>query len=142
MRTTRIATTLAGAALLAAAGVANAAGGLDFGRLQYESNCASCHGKLGKGDGPFAGMVDTKAGADITTLSRRNGGVFPFERVYQVIDGRQQVAYHGTSEMPIWGNDYQAQAAADYRDSPFDAEVFVRTRIVALTDYVYRLQAK
>jgi mono/diheme cytochrome c family protein len=125
-------------------GAAGAAGPpkMDFGKFQYESNCAVCHGKAGKGDGPFAGHVDTKAGADITMLSKRNGGVFPFARVYEVIDGRQEIKYHGTRDMPIWGQDYQAKAMGDYVDHPFDAETYVRVRILALTDYLYRLQAK
>jgi mono/diheme cytochrome c family protein len=143
MRTTRIVSVVAVAALVAGMGpAANAAGNLDFGKLQYDSNCAVCHGKLGKGDGPFAGMVDTRAGADITTLSRRNGGVFPFARVYEIIDGREEVRFHGTREMPIWGHEYQARAAADYGDVPHSPEIFARLRIVAVTDYLYRLQAK
>lgn len=142
MRIRHIAAALFGAAALAAAGVPGAAEKLDFGKLQFDSNCASCHGRLGKGDGPFAGMVDTRAGSDITTLARRNGGVFPFERVYGIVDGREEVRFHGTREMPIWGSDYLARAAADYGDAPYDPEVFVRLRIVALVDYVYRLQAR
>lgn len=144
MNRTRMAWAIAGGALVALAGTGWAAGParMDFGKFQYDSNCAVCHGKAGKGDGPFAGKVDTKAGADITMLSKRNGGVFPFARVYEVIDGRQEIKYHGTREMPIWGNDYQAKAQADAGDMPYDAEVFVRARIVALTDYLYRLQVK
>ncbi len=144
MKANRVACMIAGVAVAGAAAVALAAGPqrFDMGKFQYESNCAVCHGKAGKGDGPFAGKVDTKAGADITTLSKRNGGAFPFARVYEVIDGRQEVKYHGTREMPIWGSDYQAKAQADSGDMPYDAEVFVRARIVALTDYLYRLQAK
>jgi mono/diheme cytochrome c family protein len=144
MNRTRIASAIAVAAVLGTSAVALAAGPpkLDMGKFQYESNCAVCHGKAGKGDGPFAGKVDTKAGADITQLAKRNAGVFPFARVYEVIDGRQEVKYHGTRDMPIWGSDYQAKALADSGDMPCDAEMFVRARIVALTDYIYRLQAK
>lgn len=143
MRTIRIASAIVLAGVIAGmVSMVNAADKLDFGKLQYDSNCVTCHGKLGKGDGPYAGMVDTRAGADITTLSRKNGGVFPFARVYEIIDGREQVTFHGPREMPIWGNDYQARAAADYGDVPYSPEVFTRVRIVALTDYLYRLQAK
>jgi hypothetical protein len=44
--------------------------------------------------------------------------------------------------MPIWGADYTVLAAPAFDDFPFNAEVLVRARILALTEYVYRLQAK
>ncbi len=44
--------------------------------------------------------------------------------------------------MPIWGTRYLAEAGGYYMDVPYDPDVFVRTRIAALVDYVYRLQAK
>jgi len=100
-----------------------------------------CHGVAGKGDGPYAGLVDTKI-ADLTTLSQRNNGVFPFQWVQEVIDGRQSFRAHGPREMPIWGLDYLGRAAESYAEVPYDPEAFVRTRILALTEYVYRLQAK
>jgi mono/diheme cytochrome c family protein len=113
----------------------------DFGKREYDSKCAVCHGQLGKGDGPYAGLVDTKI-ADLTTLSRRNNGVFPFQWVQEVIDGRQSFRAHGPREMPIWGLDYLGRAAESYAEVPYDPEAFVRARILALTEYVYRLEAK
>ena len=113
----------------------------DFGKREYDRQCAVCHGKLGKGDGPYAGIVDTRI-ADLTTLSKSNNGVFPFQRVYEVIDGRRVVKAHGPSDMPIWGDRYRV-AAADYHvDVPYDEEAFVRTRILALSEYINRLQTK
>ena len=48
-----------------------------------------------------------------------------------------------TLDMPIWGTRYLAEAGGYYMDVPYDPDmVFVRTRIAALVDYVYRLQAK
>jgi hypothetical protein len=90
-------------------------------------------------------MVDTPAGADLTTLAKRNNGVFPFARVYETIDGTKTVKAHGTREMPIWGQDYALRAQVlkeQYGSGQYDADVFVRARILALTEYVYRLQAK
>jgi mono/diheme cytochrome c family protein len=113
----------------------------DFGKREYDTNCAVCHGKTGKGDGPYAGLVDTRI-ADLTTLSRRNNGVFPFERIVQVIDGRQAVKAHGPRDMPIWGDRYLAASREAYFDVPYDPELYVRTRLLALTDYLSRLQAK
>lgn len=46
----------------------------------YARYCASCHGAQGKGDGPRAASCKRPPG-DLTTLSERNGGVFPRDRV-------------------------------------------------------------
>jgi hypothetical protein len=45
-------------------------------------------------------------------------------------------------DMPIWGADYLLKYAADYADVPYDPEAYVRTRIVALVDYLNRIQVK
>jgi len=68
--------------------------------------------------------------------------VFPYQKVYEIIDGRQQVKAHGPGDMPIWGVQYSARGAVDYLDLPYDLEAYVRTRIIALIEYLYRLQAK
>ena len=44
--------------------------------------------------------------------------------------------------MPIWGNQYRVRAAEYYIDVPYDPEVFVRAKILALIDYISRLQVK
>ena len=110
---------------------------VDVGKLEYESNCASCHGTSGKGDGVIKPYL-SKNPSDITTLAKKNGGVFPINRVYEVIDGRQDVKPHGTRDMPVWGRDYVAKATDDLVDS----EMYVRHKILALIDYIYRLQVK
>lgn len=35
---------------------------LEIGKMLYNKNCASCHGKTGLGDGPKARMLDTHSG--------------------------------------------------------------------------------
>lgn len=133
---------LLGAVLVAVpTGSPSAAEGFDAGKREYDENCASCHGPGGKGDGAFRELLKTTV-PDLTVLAKNNGGVFPVGRVYEVIDGRQEVASHGPREMPIWGADYSVVAAPAFDDYPFDAEVLVRARILALMEYIYRLQAK
>lgn len=146
MRAAKIAAATLGMAMIGGLGIVansaeNSVAKLDFGKREYESKCAVCHGSSGKGDGPYAGLLGTKI-ADLTTLSRRNNGVFPFQRVQEIIDGRQSFKAHGPSDMPIWGLDYRGRAAESHMDVPYDPEAYVRIRILALTEYVYRLQAK
>ena len=133
-------TIIGGPTMVADSAEKSAPAKFDFGKREYDSNCAVCHGRAGKGDGPYAGLLNIKV-ADLTTLSQRNNGMFPFLWVQEVIDGRQNFTAHGPSEMPIWGLDYLAKARESYMD-PYEAEAYVRMRILALTEYLYRLQAK
>ena len=82
----------------------------DPGKLEYQTSCAACHGLLGDGKGPFAPALKSRV-PSLTTLAKQNGGVFPVARVYGMIDGREQVAGHGPSDMPIWGDRYSSQFA-------------------------------
>jgi len=142
MITTRHLVALTGAALIGCMGTAYAQDKkFDFGKREYDSNCAGCHGLKGRGDGPYKPYL-TKSPSDLTVLSKKNSGVYPFDRVYMVIDGRLDVGAHGSRDMPIWGAQYNVQAAASYMDVPYHPESFVRTRILALTEYIFRLQAK
>jgi len=68
----------------------------------FRAYCASCHGLDAKGDGPAAASLKTKV-ADLTVLSKNNGGKFPAARVRKVIMGDDVLAAHGSREMPIWG---------------------------------------
>lgn len=133
---------LAAALLLGAGGVAAAAEKkFDFGQREYENNCASCHGVKGKGDGVMKPWL-SKSAPDLTGLARKYNGVFPFYQVWSVVDGRQTVPAHGSRDMPVWGREYLAQANQAYMDVPYDPDFYVRTRIVALVDYVGRLQVQ
>lgn len=142
MRTGKALITTALSAFLAV-GFASVSAADDIGKKEYANNCAVCHGTTGKGDGPYAGIIDTKV-PDMTMLQKNNNGVFPFDRVYQSIDGRLEVKAHGTRDMPIWGNEYNGKAAEYYSDylRDYSAEGFVRGRILALVNHIYSLQAK
>lgn len=114
-----------------------------LGRVEYLGNCAVCHGTEPGGLAPYAELLKVSA-PDLTLLAKENNGVLPFERIYRVIDGRQEVKAHGPREMPIWGNVYNVEAAQYYADfyKDYDAEAFVRTRILALIDYLNTVQRK
>jgi len=115
---------------------------VDRGKYEYDAHCAVCHGASGAGNGPYSGVLN-KTVPSLSTLSKSNGGVFPFARVYEIIDGTQAMLAHGTKEMPVWGPRYKVEAGErPYEDYRADPEVFARARILALTEYLYRLQAK
>ena len=76
--------------------VAASAQNIDVGKVEYESGCASCHGRGAKGDGPVSKELKTRP-ADLTVLAKKNNGVFPFNAVYQIIDGREPIVSHGNS---------------------------------------------
>ncbi|QID16651.1 cytochrome c [Nitrogeniibacter mangrovi] len=116
----------------------------DIGQTEYMNKCAVCHGASGKGDGGAVDLLKV-APADLTVLSKNNGGVFPVDRVYQVIDGRQVVRGHGSRDMPIWGNMYKkesAEAGAYFFEMPYTMDMYARVRILALIDYLSRIQSK
>jgi mono/diheme cytochrome c family protein len=114
----------------------------DIGKYEYALNCAVCHGVSGKGDGKLVAFLNRRP-TDLTIIQKNNKGVFPFDRLYEVIDGRIAVGPHGPREMPIFGRDY-SQEAGEYHGIviPKDIESYVRGRIVALIGYIYSLQEK
>jgi mono/diheme cytochrome c family protein len=106
------------------------------GRPAYEQNCAVCHGREGKGDGGAMNLLTVKP-ADLTQLSKNNNGTFPFWRTYRVIDGREEIKGHGTSDMPIWGQVFRMEAGTSAM-----AQSQVRGRILELVHYLESIQAK
>lgn len=83
----------------------------EIGEASFMANCAVCHGANGKGNGPIVDFLKS-APSDLTGLAERNGGQFPFKRVYEIIADPDQNRGHGTSEMPIWGNRFNADIIA------------------------------
>lgn len=86
------------------------------GSASFDLYCATCHGRLGRGDGPAAKALRT-APADLTVLARRNNGVFPERRVAASIADSSRAAAHGTQDMPIWGPLFRTLDGADERES-------------------------
>jgi mono/diheme cytochrome c family protein len=112
-----------------------------LGRIEFNAYCAQCHGTSGKGDGVIAHLL-TVAPADLTRVQSDNGGVFPFARVYDIIQSGGALAAHGTPEMPAWGERYTVDAYLLYgfRIEPAERDAFIRSRILALTEYISTLQ--
>ncbi len=112
-----------------------------LGRADFKDNCASCHGATGKGDGPVQSFL-VKPPSDLTTIARRNGGKFPTELMWEVIDGRWSgdTGPHGSREMPVWGQEFKSRAMGQPGDSPTTAEWSARNRIVSLLKYLETIQ--
>lgn len=114
----------------------------DFGRREFQRSCASCHGSSAKGDGPLVPYL-RRSPPDLTQLARSNQGVFPFQRLYDVIEGGKLPA-HGSRDMPVWGTQYKMEDAEYHSDStlPYDPEALARSRILGLLEYLNRIQAR
>lgn len=137
-----IAAISAGAMLIGLSANALADDKQDVGKEEYNAACAVCHGISGKGDGPLKTLM-VKRVPDLTVLAKNNKGVFPFDRIYQTIDGRQEreILSHGSREMPVWGQAFSNKGSMYFKEKPpYDTEYFVRGRILALIDYLNRLQ--
>ncbi len=72
------------------------------GRQMFVNYCAPCHGRNGHGNGPVAAALKRQP-ADLTLMSRSNGGKFPGVHVTAVLEYGVNIPSHGTAEMPIWG---------------------------------------
>ncbi len=120
-----------------------------IGADEYRMSCLSCHGPGGHGDGPVAKYLNVKP-ADLTKLSKNSHsqypdlkpGEFPFLQVYQMIDGRADVAVHGDRAMPIWGDRYKAQEGKSPAGYEGEYEKVVRGRILELVYYIQSIQEK
>jgi mono/diheme cytochrome c family protein len=100
------------------------------GRDSYDLYCVSCHGPSGLGDGPIATALK-KAPADLTTLTRRNGGLFPTAAVAAALAGTgRAIPAHGTTDMPAWGHLFRA----------FESDARARVRVDNLVAFLERMQ--
>lgn len=97
-------------------------------KAMFDTYCAVCHGKEGKGNGPAASAL-AKVPADLTKISARNGGKFPDVRVRRYIEGLDEVPAHGTRDMPMWGSLFNSLS----RDT-------AQLRVAALADYLKGMQ--
>jgi hypothetical protein len=112
----------------------------NIGRQEFTRSCAACHGENAKGDGPLSELL-VVAPPDLTSIRKRHGGKFPASWVYRIIDGRTNIRPHGSSEMPIWGDRYRADAL---RGLPLPlnagADAVVHGRILSLVYYLDLIQ--
>jgi mono/diheme cytochrome c family protein len=104
------------------------------GKAMYKDYCAACHGLDAKGNGPMAHMLKLPP-ADLTTLSSRHGGKFPYEYVSGVLRfGTGATILHGAKDMPVWGPIFESLDKNNER--------VAEKRIKNLCDYLSSLQVR
>jgi mono/diheme cytochrome c family protein len=103
------------------------------GKEMYLQYCASCHGKEGKGDGPAVSALKV-APSNLTTLSARNNGAFPEIKVSRTIEGSDDLAAHGSRDMPTWGQVFHQMEGGGAATG--------KLRVANLTAYLKSLQGK
>ena len=105
------------------------------GELEYQSHCAVCHGVDASGNGMMSKYLTLKP-ANLTQISKKYGGKFPFWQVYRTIDGREEVRGHGVSQMPVWGPRFRVESGGN---DP-GAKAQAAGRILSLVFYLQHIQ--
>jgi mono/diheme cytochrome c family protein len=105
------------------------------GEIEYQNHCAVCHGVDASGNGIMSKFLNLPP-ANLTQLSKKYGGKFPFWQIYRTIDGREEVRGHGTRTMPIWGARFRADAGGNDPGSKSQAA----GRILSLVFYLQHIQ--
>lgn len=106
---------------------------MDGGYL-FRTYCGACHGTSARGDGPLADSLRRRP-PNLTEILKREGGTFPKDKVFRIIDGRQRVAGHGGPDMPVWGDAFR-------RSIDGGDEANVKQRIEAIVKYLEGLQVR
>ena len=94
----------------------------------YQHYCADCHGADARGHGPAAASLKHTL-PDLTLISQRSGGKFPFQRTRDSIEGKK---FH-SDVMPAWGPVFhEIEADQDWGE----------VRLNAITNYIQSIQQK
>ena len=88
----------------------------------FQYHCAVCHGSDGRGHGPDS-VVLKRPVPDLTLISQRSGGKFPYQRVKGIIGGNESgLLARGDREMPIWGPIFhEVESDQDWGEVRLDA---------------------
>jgi len=66
----------------------------ELGATLFTTHCAACHGKDARGSGIITSAL-RHTPPDLTRYTARNGGVFPRERVYRIIETARYRSMNG-----------------------------------------------
>jgi hypothetical protein len=73
-------------------------------------------------------------------ITERNGGKFPFQRIYEIIEGSSVLAAHGSRDMPLWGERYSKDAKPVTPDQAEITRQITQQRILSLVYCIGTLQ--
>jgi mono/diheme cytochrome c family protein len=141
MATQRFALTIAGFAAVLVAGLVTATVAeeertrkamLAIGGEEFQENCAACHGADASGRGELANKL-VKPPKDLTQIAERNGGTFPFWKVFDIIAGDTAVEGHNTTQMPLFSQRMRSQES-------FGVFPPAPLRVLALAHYLESIQ--
>lgn len=111
-----------------------------IGKLEFQKNCAACHGMDGTGkNAPFMDFM-TKSPPDLTTLKQRNGGTYPYKQIFTWIKDPGKTRAHGSVDMPIWGDRYGTEVNEQYGSLDPRYAKEVDARILELVFYLANIQ--
>lgn len=113
---------------------------IERGKQEFIDTCALCHGEDAKGDGPLASYLTIET-PDLTQITLKYEGEFPFITLYHVIDGQKMVSAHGSRKMPVWGDRYKRdfRFRRDMQDDP-RGDTYAFGRIMELVVYLHSIQ--
>jgi hypothetical protein len=101
------------------------------GKQDFMNHCAPCHGDNGKGNGPELKVLPDIHPSDLTNITLKNGGVFPTQKVADMIDGRKSVPSHSRKAKNLHPRVRPARKRASMRwsrtSSRFSATSHVRS---------------
>lgn len=111
-------------------------------RSNFLELCADCHGADAKGNGPLTKNL-AKVPPDLTRIKERANGKFDEKAVFDWIIGLDTPNFHGTREMPIWGDWLMDETLGDSTsfDAASAAEREIERRVTALVKYLEKRQA-
>jgi len=92
-----------------------------------------CHGTDGRGQGPDAVVLNHPV-PDLTLISQKSGGRFPYQRVREIIEGKEPgLLANGDREMPSWGPIFhEVESDQDWGE----------VRLAAITRHMESIQQK
>ena len=110
-------------------------------RDDFLNLCAGCHGADAKGNGPLTKNLK-KVPPDLTRIKERFKGKFNEQAVFDWILGLDTPNFHGSREMPIWGDWLMDETLEDSTsvDAAQTAEREITLRVMAIVRYLETLQ--